>query len=561
MTADYRAQALENPTAAIQELYRAHASSPDFPRLVADHFSKLFESQNAFTKIPPLNVQHSPQSYRDRALVRFRAMVQDTSLSTEMYLSKHDSGSCGGWGIYEPDDSSSSGASGVDYANLQECTVLWATTVPAESDWCREELDGHSAGAIQSPSPVPPASSRAHKYPHPEREHFGVQIKIYERDNVESFKASDVVTFVGIISSEPYGLDQTREEAADAPTLHVLFTKPHTPHVLPRPFPRIVRQSQDGITSVSSELSPRLADDTAQIREELIAWIADEALGGDHQAAEWVLLSCISRVQARTPPLLPSPLVVSRFPPPPPVPSTSPSATSPLPTLAAVLNLLLPLSHSLSLSLDSLNKSNFTPESKDEDLHAGVLQLPQGTVLLVSEGGICEGQLLERGVMNVRALQEVMDAQTLAYVFPFSQFSFPTDVACVVLAEGRKSAFFRTELNVPLQTRTDSAAVAALYKPADQIRMPPREKLYAFRDLVVGARCGKVVVPQETSEHIQTQFVSARQGDRSVTADDLIRWMAVSKLYALSLHKPSLSVETWQRAKAFDDHRRALVTV
>ncbi|KAM5531827.1 hypothetical protein V8D89_014526 [Ganoderma adspersum] len=562
MTADSRAQTLDNPTAVIQELYRAHPSSSHLPRLVADHFSKLFESQNAFAKIPPLNVQHPPESHRDRALVRFRAMVQDTSLSTEMYLAKHDDGSCGGWGMYASDDSGSSGASGVDYANLQECNVVWATTVPAESGWCRDELDGNNSGTVQSPSPVLTASSRTHKYPHPEREHFGVQIKFYERENVESYKASDVVTFVGILSSEPCGLDQTREDVADAPTLHVLFTKHHASHVLHRPFPRIVRQSRNGaITSVTSESSPRVAEDTVQIREELIAWIADEALGGDRRAAEWVLLSCISKVQARTPPLLPSPLVVSRFPSPPPVPSTSPSAAAPLPTLSAVLNLLLPLSHTLPLSLDSLNKSNFTPESKDEDLHSGVLQLPHGTVLLVSEGGVREGQLHERGVMNVHALQEVMDAQTIAYVFPFSRFSFPTDIACVILAEGRKSAFFRPELNVPLVAPTDPAAIAALYKPADEVRIPLREKLDAFRDLIVGARCGKVLVPEGISEHIQADFVSARQGDRSVTADDLIRWMTVSKLYALSLHEPSLSVETWQRAKAFDDQRRTLVMV
>ena len=95
-----------------------------------------------------------------------------------------------------------------------------------------------------------------------------------------------------------------------------------------------------------------------------------------------------------------------------------------------------------------------------------------------------------------------MDAQTLAYVFPFSQFSFPTDIACVVLAEGRKSAFFRTELNVPLrpEARASPAAIATLYKPKDEVRMPSREKLNAFRDLVVGARCGKVVVPDATSE-------------------------------------------------------------
>ena len=102
--------------------------------------------------------------------------------------------------------------------------------------------------------------------------------------------------------------------------------------------------------------------------------------------------------------------------------------------------------------------------------------------------------------MNIRALQEVMDAQTLGYVFPFSQFSFPTDITSIVLAEGRKSAFFKSELNVILNTPSDPAMVSALYKPREELRMPAPDKLAAFRDLIVGARCGKVQVPEATSE-------------------------------------------------------------
>ncbi len=34
------------------------------------------------------------------------------------------------------------------------------------------------------------------------------------------------------------------------------------------------------------------------VREELLDWIADEALGGDRDAAEWVLLACVARVYA-----------------------------------------------------------------------------------------------------------------------------------------------------------------------------------------------------------------------------------------------------------------------
>ncbi|KAH9901638.1 mini-chromosome maintenance replisome factor-domain-containing protein [Cubamyces lactineus] len=554
MTADYRQQALENPTLVLRQLYQTRPSG-SFPRLVAEHFQKLFESQNAFQRIPWLDVNRPPESYEDRTLVRFRAMVQDTSLSTEMYLSQFADGGCGGWGIYETDGGSSSSVQEVDYANLQECSVLWATSVPAESAWCKEELNGPRSESARTPIPTTSGqvSPRAHKYPHPDTNHVGVQVKIYDREGIDSYKSTDVVTFIGILSTEPCNLDQTHT-AADVPTLHVLFSQRHSPTVLSRPFPRSERPARQerSIGSSDEQRSESIADDTQQVRDELISWIAQEALGGDRVAAEWILLSCISRVQSRHPPLLPPSLVISRFPPPPPVPSTTASVPPPIPTISAILRLLLPLTDTLPLSLDTLNKRRFVPESQDEDLHAGLLQLPQGTVVLITEGGVREGQLLER-------VQDIMDAQTLAYVFPYSQFTFPTDISCIVLSEGRKSTFFRTDLNVPLRASTSPADVAALYKPADEIKLPPAEKLVAFRDLVVGARSGKVQVPEPTSEHIQLNFVRERQGDRSLTADDLIRWMTVAKLYALSLHEPSLSIETWQRAKAFDDQRRAAI--
>jgi hypothetical protein len=97
----------------------------------------------------------------------------------------------------------------------------------------------------------------------------------------------------------------------------------------------------------------------------------------------------------------------------------------------------------LPLSLDLLNTVPFAPESVNEDLHSGYLQLAHGTTMLMTEGGIQEGKLVERGVLNVRAIQEVISAQTLAYKFPFSEFSFPTDIGFVILAQGTKSALFQ----------------------------------------------------------------------------------------------------------------------
>jgi hypothetical protein len=201
----------------------------------------------------------------------------------------------------------------------------------------------------------------------------------------------------------------------------------------------------------------------------LISWIANEGLAGDKDAAEWVLLNIIGKVyvgffffepkeyslirssQSRTPPVLPPSLTITRFP--------APTTQSSMPSLYTVLSHLLPIVVTLPLSLEVLNTSPFSPESKNEDLHSGRLQLPRGTTCVVTEGGITEGGVFDRGglsfvfsgyadligqgVMNLRALQEMMAGQTLEYVFPFSRFAFQTDVAFLILSEGRKSTFFQ----------------------------------------------------------------------------------------------------------------------
>jgi hypothetical protein len=62
------------------------------------------------------------------------------------------------------------------------------------------------------------------------------------------------------------------------PTLHVLFSQRLPLTIVPRPYPATVNMSA--------------------VQEDLISWVAEEALGGDRDAAEWVLLTCIARVYA-----------------------------------------------------------------------------------------------------------------------------------------------------------------------------------------------------------------------------------------------------------------------
>lgn len=153
--------ALGNPTRVLAELYEADPGD-NFPGRVATHFSNVFSDERTFlqvkrgpsasrlavtkisiSQIPTLDIRHPPASHADRALVRFRAMVQDTSASPEMYLSKLKAGGPGGWGIeIAPADQD---AGSIDYDVIRECTTMWAVTIPGESSWCAEELDGPDA--------------------------------------------------------------------------------------------------------------------------------------------------------------------------------------------------------------------------------------------------------------------------------------------------------------------------------------------------------------------------------------------------------------------------------
>ena len=160
MVSSLLVEALSSPTDVLLSFYDTydHGALDDFPEAVSKHFSDIFRTEEAFSevrnprshktspdasnsKIPPLIPS---RSYNDRALVRFRALVQDTSLSPEIYLSRLRDGKCGGWGLTETsqDDGDDNG---FDYNHLRDCVVLWAVSVPGETEWYQSASDGDSS--------------------------------------------------------------------------------------------------------------------------------------------------------------------------------------------------------------------------------------------------------------------------------------------------------------------------------------------------------------------------------------------------------------------------------
>lgn len=143
-------------------------------------------------KIPPISLSYPPDAHPDRSLVRFHAMIQDIP-SPEMYLSRIPEGRCGGWNLYQ--DLGASTSTDINFHNLQECSVFWAITVPGESQWHAERLEGALfdqgsicrpliplvliVGTIVSKIPLrtPYLTTHRHKLPNPQSADFGILLK------------------------------------------------------------------------------------------------------------------------------------------------------------------------------------------------------------------------------------------------------------------------------------------------------------------------------------------------------------------------------------------------
>ncbi|KAJ3517801.1 hypothetical protein NLJ89_g285 [Agrocybe chaxingu] len=193
-------------------------------------------------------------------------------------------------------------------------------------------------------------------------------------------------------------------------------------------------------------------------------------------------------------------------------------------------------------------------KSKDEDLHSGWLQHPKGSVLLLTESAVTEGGIFNKGVMNIHSVQEMMRAQTLDYIFPFSSFQFDTDCSFVIVTEGKKSTFFKacthlcrmlcfppdkdiqTNVNVLLRpVLSVNRARQALYKSSDLINLPPPDRLSQFRRLIGGSKIGQVTIGESTGKHIEDDFVQERSTatngakGQGFTPDDLVQRMLVAR--------------------------------
>ncbi|GAA5900559.1 uncharacterized protein JCM6883_002882 [Sporobolomyces salmoneus] len=542
--------ALKQPLQLIEKLFLEHDSTLDgFELRVQESFESLL--RDARSQLPAVTaLSNQSKLPRPGSLVRFRAMVQDTGYGTELYRALGAKNQLLMYGIEETEENTSTAAH-EDYSKLRERQVFYIVSPPGETEWVKQKLDGLTGRELESAlsnlklsssAASTPSTSTAlpNKFPLPQEPHFGMIAKIYT-DLGDKLRSTDVYEFVGILgeTSLSNGFD-VFEHGDDAPPPQVVPAL-HVLYALPAPSPLDLSSIQDL--------------DFGSVRHELIEYIAEEALEGDLEAAEWLLLALIARIHTRhaTGLALGSLSLNLAF----PLQSTSsPSSSS---SLAPLLSSLLPSFAPLAPTITSLNdpSTRFSPRSRDETLDSGFLQLSRGTNVLIDLINLGEGKLNDTGVRNLRSLSTTISQQKLVYEFPFSSFELETDLGFIVASEGK--SIVPTDCTVFVEPKRRMT-------PIEKGRNSDEEELRRFRTFIQKVKYEEFSIPPEMSDVIQADFVSRRQASHSgggtsgaMTQEDLLFRMTVSRLMALSHGKKQLDEESWMKTAELDERRKERV--
>ncbi|CEP15687.1 hypothetical protein [Parasitella parasitica] len=524
--------------------------------------SFLLELKNNRDQIISINdtpVQQVPKN----TLVRFRCMVQDTGLGQEMFISAYEKLDKNGdmkLHCYRyTDDAIETEIN--DQHTMQndyiaERNIVYCVSPPGESKWAKNAYNvnfGLLSDRINQLEIKEANQTTVNKYPLPGQDHTSAVVKFYS-NMAENIRVGQLIEIIGIKGhdlqsvshQDQHGFDSVLDSFSNVPVIHA-----------------IAFNNLEAINSCPLVNYEEVRYQAHDVRNQLIDYISS-TLGGDTLVAEYILLQLLSRVTVKSGGLKIGnfTLNISGF---PAYQTTEAEKKTTLLTLnnpsskflADVLQNLSVHHVNLPLTIDGLNKIKFSPKSINENLEAGVLQLIDGTVLLVDETVLDEGQLVDPGVRNFRALQNVIQNQTLTYEFPYSQYDFDTDISILSLSSSK--SMLPNHCTIPLEpihSLEDNSA--------ENLAQPSQETLNLFRKFIHAGKYGSYDISNEVSEYIQNSFVEERKRATEnkielPTQEDLMYHMDLARLAAASFGESNLTPERYDYVVDLDKKRKSRI--
>ena len=216
-------------------------------------------------------------------------------------------------------------------------------------------------------------------------------------------------------------------------------------------------------------------------------------------------------------------------------------------TWAAVLQQLVPLVRVVDLS------ELTAPYQSSGRLHPNVLQLPAGSVLIVtcpnSSGQQPEWSSLKQ---QRQTLQSLCQGHRLPYCFDGGcRIAFEADYRILVLTSGSEPLF---DFGCTLQVHCGPPrAVSAA---------PPQLARHLRRHLAQGRALGNVSVPPAVLERAQHDFLQRRATNRAATGErEFHQWLTLTRLHARSRAVTEATPDDWEAALHLHQALRATMTL
>ncbi|WVF67427.1 hypothetical protein IAT40_002183 [Kwoniella sp. CBS 6097] len=463
------------------------------------------------------------------SLVSFRCLLQDTGYPMEVYLPGSSPVAV------ESESGPSQQQQQVDWTRLKERWVGWGVEIPGEQAWSKRAThsneDANLEGRLNNVSlydnnkSLPKSVHTKYPLPGKEGDYLGALIKVY--DDV-SFKPASVHEFIGVLSESP--LPSNEPESADlVPTLHVLEVISQSPS----------QSSSSASSSASAIQSSQSHEDIQAIRDDLIDHLATAFNPPDRLAATFLLLILLSAPTSRPTGMSPVGTLSVNF----KRKSGGDETTSPTSRFHEVVSTVSPHVVPLPLTIPLLHSHPFSPISADSSsLDAGLLQLAEGTVLVIDEDGMGNGgQLNDKALKNLRALAECVTEQKVRYEYPYMEgLKMECATRVAVLSQGK--TLMPVDISVPLHS-----------EPRKSTKEPALDK---FRSYLAhhssSAHATRLVIPDDTAQLIQDDFVAHRKEKADEAEEALKRRMKVARLLALSYPGAELTRSVWEQTVKLD---------
>jgi len=602
--------AATSPLQVISNIFEARHGDENWETQIEQHFQSEFDKPEFLSNVTCLNLVEN-HALSDGQLVRFRCMVQDM-FDPEYYMSQYqvknlkDGSVKMKCGRYRDVVQCGLGEEVMDVGDsvLRERQCLYCVSPPGESGWVTDgfrrlvspevapgpsgtqsltmkrshdndnnlienndnamEMDtvtvtgGTENNKKQKSNekvevPTIPANESVSKnnvdiknklnLPLPSANGKACIVKLYNlRDG--DIKLHDLVEFIGVISLDP------AIAANDNDDDEMMSSTPSLPP--PSLVPRLHVLSFKQLKH-NNPLVPQLTMSPIQevARVELHTLLTT-CLLGDRLAADYLLLHLISRVYMRKDVLVLGKLSLNLH---------NMTSHEDWPRrVSTILSMLTTNSHHLSLSRKTLDNTHFAPRKDYEAnrLVTGSLQLPAGTHLWLDETAMTDGQLSATGVKNLTSLGNLITWQKLEYDFEFQKMEYDTDVACLVMSEGR--SMLPSDVQIMLKPDGVEVRPDLISKTFSEIgaALTP-ELLERIRKYITTCRFGTFNLTEQVMKAVQDDFVSMRQTDNGVTVEDFHSLLVLGRLVSLSYGRDTLTPQDWEDAKRMEKDRKERV--